>query len=361
MAKTRQIKSTSKFPVSGSKIIGHIFFLAVFGLAIYLLLPKLGALQHAQDIIQNLLPWALLVAVICQFISYLGSSYLLKSLIRLSNHSISVMRCMMINLAATSFGMAVGGIFGSATALYNLMKKEKISSESIVLVGSLPGLLNGALLALISTFGLIYLLLIHKLSNLELFAFAFTLFLLCLGIGFFIWESKRRVHFIKLVHRVGQWGATLRHQKFDSARINNLLSRLFSVQDSLLAGGWRAAICGATIGILFDMLTLYFIFIAAHNQISLEILLVGYGLPLLLGRIAFIIPGGIGVIETAMVGLYTGLGVPYSTAFAAVFAYRLVSFWLPLLIGFLMVPILQNRHEHLLNLIKTAHSKLVKR
>jgi len=95
------------------------------------------------------------------------------------------------------------------------------------------------------------------------------------------------------------------------------------------------------------MLTLYFLFIAANNQISIGILLIGYGLPLLLGKVAFIIPGGVGVIETAMIGLYAELGVPNSIAVVVVLAYRLISFWLPLIAGFIIIPILQGRRRHL--------------
>jgi uncharacterized protein (TIRG00374 family) len=75
--------------------------------------------------------------------------------------------------------------------------------------------------------------------------------------------------------------------------------------------------------------------------------LIGYGLPLILGKMAFIIPGGVGVIETAMVGLYTEVGVPSSTAVVVVLIYRLISFWLPLIIGFIIIPILQGRRRHL--------------
>ena len=70
-------------------------------------------------------------------------------------------------------------------------------------------------------------------------------------------------------------------------------------------------------------------------------LLAGYGLPLLLGRVAFFIPGGLGVVEGTMVALYDGLGVPDSISVVVVLAYRLLSFWLPLMIGFLLVGYLE--------------------
>ncbi len=82
------------------------------------------------------------------------------------------------------------------------------------------------------------------------------------------------------------------------------------------------------------MLTLYFFFIAAGFPVGFEILIVGYGLPILLGKIAFLLPGGIGVVESSMAALYTGLGVPGSIAVVVVLSYRVFSFWIPTIIGF---------------------------
>ena len=91
---------------------------------------------------------------------------------------------------------------------------------------------------------------------------------------------------------------------------------------------------GAVFNIAFDMLTLFFLFIAAGHEVSLGVLLAGYGLPLLVGKMAFIIPGGVGVVEGSMTALYTGLGTPNAITVVVVLGYRLISFWLPSLFGF---------------------------
>ena len=69
-------------------------------------------------------------------------------------------------------------------------------------------------------------------------------------------------------------------------------------------------------------------------------LLAGYGLPLLVGKIA-VVPGGLGVVEGGMVGMYHALGLPAATAVTVVLAYRLLSFWLPNLVGFAVMPWLE--------------------
>ncbi|MHB8807975.1 MAG: flippase-like domain-containing protein, partial [Anaerolineaceae bacterium] len=67
--------------------------------------------------------------------------------------------------------------------------------------------------------------------------------------------------------------------------------------------------------------------------------------PLLLGKAAFVIPGGVGIVEGTMVALYDKLGVTNEVAVIVVLAYRLISFWLPSIIGFPLVFYLNHKTE----------------
>ena len=69
-------------------------------------------------------------------------------------------------------------------------------------------------------------------------------------------------------------------------------------------------------------------------------MLSGYALPLLIGKVA-VIPGGIGVVEGTMILLYRGFGVATATAVLVVLAYRVIAFWMPNLLGFCIIPLLQ--------------------
>jgi len=131
------------------------------------------------------------------------------------------------------------------------------------------------------------------------------------------------------------------HRSYITSSTDSWLNGLFETWELMLHGGWRGPALGAGLNVLFDMLTLYLLFIAAGHPVSPGILLAGYGLPLLLGRVAFFIPGGLGVVEGTMVALYTGMGVPNSISVVVVLSYRLLSFWMPLLIGFLLIGYLE--------------------
>ena len=54
-------------------------------------------------------------------------------------------------------------------------------------------------------------------------------------------------------------------------------------------------------------------------------------------------PGGVGVVEAVLLASLTGIGVPSGPALAAVLLYRVATFWLPILPGFLSFRVLTRR------------------
>ena len=54
-------------------------------------------------------------------------------------------------------------------------------------------------------------------------------------------------------------------------------------------------------------------------------------------------PGGLGAIEAALVAGLTGVGLPPGAAVSAVLTYRLATYWLPVLPGWISLRILQKR------------------
>jgi undecaprenyl-diphosphatase len=54
-------------------------------------------------------------------------------------------------------------------------------------------------------------------------------------------------------------------------------------------------------------------------------------------------PGGLGAIEALLVAGLTGIGIPAGPAWSAVLTYRLATYWLPVLPGWLSWRLLQRR------------------
>jgi len=82
---------------------------------------------------------------------------------------------------------------------------------------------------------------------------------------------------------------------------------------------------------LFDNLVLWATFNAFGYAPPIGILLMGY----LIGQLGGLLPlpGGLGGIDGGLLGTFIVYGAPAATTAAAVLAYRVILFWLPLLVG----------------------------
>jgi len=189
----------------------------------------------------------------------------------------------------------------------------------------------------------VHLLLEHELTKLQGASFIILVIVLVLLITLVVWGLRNRQPLIDFAVRMGHRWAEFRHQEYHPGKFENGLHRMFDAADMLVQDGWRGPLLGSFFYVVFDMIALYLMFIAAGNRVSFGVLLTGYGLPVLLGKVAFMFPGGIGVIESSMIGLYTSLGVADPTAVVVVLGYRILSFWLPLFAGFPVIVGLQRK------------------
>ncbi|MCA1953920.1 MAG: flippase-like domain-containing protein [Anaerolinea sp.] len=96
-----------------------------------------------------------------------------------------------------------------------------------------------------------------------------------------------------------------------------------------------------TVGIAFlahwvNIASLYILFRAFNQPIGLGVLVAGYAVGILFWIVS-ITPQGIGVMEGAMTLAFASLGIPMAAATAVVLAFRGVTFWLPMSLGFFAV------------------------
>jgi uncharacterized protein (TIRG00374 family) len=319
----------------------YLPLLLLLGLAVNLFLPQITTLEHSLQVIREIAVWGVVMAVIAQVLSRLGNGYLFWAVVALVGQRLSVVRGTLIGMAASSIGLVAGGLIGSTAATYRWVRSSGVNAEGAGLAGGVPTLLNNGALVIMSVFGLLHLLFVHELSTLQATVFSLTLLILGLAVVTMLWGVQHRSHLTK----VGLWTSVhwskLRRQPYDPSTAQASIERLFNTWDTLRTGDWRRPVAGAVLTVAFDMLTLHLIFIAAGHAVSPGILLAGYGLPLLLGRMS-ILPGGVGIVEGTMTVLYDGLGVPNPITIVVILVYRAISFWLPSLLGFLFVPYLQH-------------------
>jgi uncharacterized protein (TIRG00374 family) len=125
-----------------------------------------------------------------------------------------------------------------------------------------------------------------------------------------------------------------------SRRARGLLARLATIPRTLQEGITtaleivrhpRPGLLGALVYWAFDIATLWAGFRAFGASPPIAVVVMAYFLGQLANAIP--LPGGIGGVEGGMIGSFIAFGVSGSVAVLAVLAYRLISFWLPILPG----------------------------
>jgi uncharacterized membrane protein YbhN (UPF0104 family) len=156
------------------------------------------------------------------------------------------------------------------------------------------------------------------------------------------WLMLNRELVMTAANRAEAFWARLRGRPSQPAVVATVMADFFGAWDLLLRGGWLRALAADAASILLDVLTLFCVFWAAGYTPSPGVLLAGYGLPNLAGKLS-ILPGGVGVIEGGMAALFAALGAPGEIVVVAVLGYRLLSFWIPVALGFVFSIWLENR------------------
>jgi uncharacterized protein (TIRG00374 family) len=312
----------------------YLPILIILGLAVHLLLPQITTLESSWSVIQGMTWWAVVLAVVAQVLSYLGSGYMLHIILDTNQERLSLFKGVLITVASYSIGLVAGGWVGGAAATYGWVRRESRDSNVAVLAGTLPAMLNNVVLVGVALIGTLYLLVVHDLTNVQLIEFGIVVLVLSLTtVGVIIALRFPEPATRLILWLVGRWAA-LRRKPFEPQNTINSVEGFILAWRSLRNGKWLRPVLGAMANIGFDMLTLYFLFIAAGQNVSLGVLFAGYGLPFILGKMAFMFPGGVGVIEGSMVAFYTSLKVPNPVSVVVILVYRLFSFWLPSLLGF---------------------------
>ena len=90
--------------LSKAKVRRYLFALLLWGLAVYFFLPRFAAMKHALLVISNLRIPFVALSVGAQLLSYLGSGYLLRTVVGLAAKPISVIDGALITAGANSVG-----------------------------------------------------------------------------------------------------------------------------------------------------------------------------------------------------------------------------------------------------------------
>jgi phosphatidylglycerol lysyltransferase len=235
-----------------------------------------------------------------------------------------------------------GGAGGVALFAEDLARRGK----------SAAGAATGVLLQLIADFSAFTLLLIPGMAylfiehDLKVYEIAAAIILLLVTIA------------LSSILLIGIWKPDWLHRLFGwSHRIANWIFGRLN-RSLLLADDWAQKNAGEfnqaatavashpsrlmrTVGMAFlahlvDISSLYILFRAFNQPIGLGVLVAGYAVGILFWIVS-ITPQGIGVVEGVMTLTFTSLGIPSAVAATITLIFRGLTFWLPMVLGFLAV------------------------
>lgn len=211
---------------------------------------------------------------------------------------------------------------------------------------------TGVLLQLIADFsafafilipGLIHLFLFHHLKTYQVMA-AVILLLMTTGLGFIlllgIWRPVWLHRIFRFIQQAAnRLAAVLRRPPLLSEEWPAKNAEEFNLAAIAVAGHPSRLIRTVVVAFLahlLDILTLYILFLAFHQQVSPGTLVAGYAMGILFWIVS-ITPQGIGVVEGVMALTFTSLGIRGAVATTVVLVFRGLTFWIPMLLGFFAV------------------------
>jgi uncharacterized protein (TIRG00374 family) len=309
-------------------IVIRICVLALAGVSLYLLAPKLLDVFSSWPELSAVNPWWLLPAVVFEACSYIS----LWTLQRIALRTRSWFIVGTSQLAAGAAGSIVPGGGAAATALqYGMLTRAGIPRARIgsglaaswaATTATALALPVVAMLALIggtaTPRGL------RQVAYLGGGAFVVVALI---GGAMLAWDWPLE-RLGRAVQAVARW-----IKKGD--RVRDLPADLLARRDGVkaaFAARPAIAILAAVGKWGFDYLTLICVLAALDTRPEPGLVLLAYAAASILGMIP-LTPGGLGFVEAGLAGFLRLAGVPVGSAAVATLAYRLIGYWLPLPIG----------------------------
>jgi len=242
-----------------------------------------------------------------------------------------------MNVAAPSGGASSAALFADDAAKRSQSAARAAVGTLLVLVADFSAFLVVLLV------GMIYLFANHDLKFYESIAAVFLLViiggltaLLLLGLWRQQWLQSLLARVQRLANRIARM--IKRPDFLDDAWVEKNTAEFTEAAMAITA---QPGMLLRTVGIAFaahlvDLTSLFVLFLAFHQKVHFGVLVAGYSMGILFWVVS-IAPQGIGVVEGMMTLVFTSLGVPIERATVISLAFRGLTFWLPLGIGFVVL------------------------
>jgi putative heme transporter len=297
--------------------------------AVFLLPPVASGFRDAWDTISDVNPALLGLGFALQLISLFCYSLLTRATLGSAGRRLSMARIFRIQLSTKALSNVVpGGNAASSALAYRLLTLSGISGPDAGFALATAGIGSAVVLNIIFWTALIVSVPFRGVNPLYGTAAVAGIVIMAVAALLVVGVMDGSGRAERLVRWIGR-RLRLDEDKF-AAVLHQVAERLeeLSSDRQLL----KRVVFWATANWLLDAASLWVFLRAFGESLSPEALLVAFGLANVLAAIP-IMPGGLGVVETAYTAALTGFGVPARVAVPAIATYRSAQYLMPIALG----------------------------
>jgi uncharacterized protein (TIRG00374 family) len=321
-------------------MVSRIVAVAVTGVALYVVLPSLARVLAAWPELSGLSPLWFIGVFLAEAASF-ACNFGLQRLVLRTRKWFAV-------VAAGLAGNAVTDVLPAGDAAGAALQFRMLATAGIDSASAAGGMTAASLLNLGALSSLPVLTLpvvlggagvsagLHHTALLGLVFFAlFTL------AGIVVMATDRP---LVLLGRAGQrlWNGLPGHRPTVTGLDRRLLSERNAIRTTL-GRNWRQAVLLSVGRLGFDFLSLLAALRATGAHPRPSLVLLAYAATAILALLP-LTPGGLGIVEASLAGLLVLAGVPGGHAVVATLAYRLASYWLPVVAGSIAYLLFRRRY-----------------
>jgi uncharacterized protein (TIRG00374 family) len=322
--------------------IYKILLLLLSVIFIYVIFRQLGDLKRAVETLSKGSWYFILPVIGIQVLAIVNKGALYQTVYDYFKVKDTLWQHIKMQLAANFLNLAApaGGLSGMAVYIAEA-KRHGVSKSRSTFINFFAYFLYYAVFTLVLLFGLFYLMLNHQLYQYQIITASILFGMILVILIVFITVVEKAARLNKLFQLIAQainfFSRLFGKKRFVDEEDISALSKEIHNDLRYIQRRWSGLwlpVFHVLLAEAIDIMTLYYLFLAFKYPIYPGILITAYAICVLFTLVS-ITPGGIGVVEAAMLFVLSNLGVPVELAAVAVLGFRIIGYWVPFGLGFL--------------------------
>lgn len=319
----------------------------VLALAVYLLLPQLAGIERVGHRLATALWWVSMLALLLETASLLAYGELIRTALRATGRGVPHTLAFRVVLAGTALGKTLpGGTTAAMPFVIRSLHATGIRPATAAATVAGSGMISSAVLAALLPLAVLVSVVGGDGRGMapEGIALALVTAAAVAGVFALLRDPATVATVVRRGVRLASHGPLRR--RLDPDQLAAAAEAAGSGLHQLSNGpALRRAVAWAAANWLLDAAALAMMAVAVGRDVPWAGLLLAYILGQLVAA-APLTPGGVGVVETSMIAALVAQGASGAGAAATVLAWRLISHWIPIVVGLITLPTLPNGSPH---------------